>query len=331
MPRAEHPCVWIVLVDYNGLTDTRRCLMSLAGLTAPVPVVVVDNASKTPVGPVLGPEFPHVTFVRNEVNGGWSGGNNVGLRHALGHGADLVILLNNDTTVGPEFVERLTTAAVAHPEFGIIGPVIRFMDPPHAVQTDGVRFNRPGGPGFFQRYEVPLAPCNPPALAEVDIVNGCCLMVRREVVAAVGPIDEAFFLIHEESDFCLRSQAAGFRNGILAEGLVLHKGSSTFQREGKRQQRYFDARNLARLLRKHRRRADGRGCLRSAGHHLRYSFHRYAIERDTGFPDSAEAVVEGLYDAARGRWGAYSARRRPGIGLLRGLFRLAYRAAYRRG
>ena len=251
------PNVWIVLVDFNGLDDTRRCLASLApAASRAARVVVVDNASRADVAAALAGEFPWAAFVRSERNGGWAGGNNVGLKYALERGADLVVLLNNDTTVGPDFVPALVAAAGAHPDFGILGPVIRFMDPPHEIQTDGVTFNRPGAAGFFQRRPVPLPELpagRPPAVAEVDIVNGCCLMVRRAVVERIGAIDEAYFLIHEESDFCLRAQAAGFKNGVIAESLVWHKGSSSFQREGKRLQRYFDARNLARLLRRHRR------------------------------------------------------------------------------
>ncbi|MGL6094465.1 MAG: glycosyltransferase family 2 protein, partial [Fimbriiglobus sp.] len=273
--------VWVVLVNYNGLADTRECLRSLAALRDPASVVVVDNASTTDPVPVLGPEFPAVHFVQAGRNGGWAGGNNVGLRFALARGAELVVLLNNDTTVSPDLVGRLVAAAESHPEHGILGPVIRFMAPPCEVQTDGVVFNRPGRPGFFQRHPVPLCTTDPPTVADVDIVNGCCLMVRRAVVGRIGFVDEAFFLIHEESDFCLRAQRAGWKNGVLAEALVWHAGSSSFQREGKRLQRYFDVRNVVRLLRKHGHRRGRRSVLAGLGHHLRYAYHRYAIARDS--------------------------------------------------
>lgn len=315
------PDVWIVLVDFNGIEDTRKCLRSLVDQTVPVRVVVVDNASKTNVADTLAAEFPWAEFIRSDVNGGWAGGNNLGMKHALARGAEWMILLNNDTVVGPNFTERLTAAGAAFPDYGILGPIIRFMAPPHEIQTDGVKFNRPQKKGFFQRHAV--SPCDSvtPSVVEVDIVNGCCLMVRRAVVAKIGLIDEEFFLIHEESDFCLRSQAAGFRNGVIAEALVWHKGSSSFQREGKRLQRYFDARNLLRLIDKHGRRKGSRGPIRSYGHHLRYAFHRYAAERENGFDDSAKAVIEGLYDGFLGRWGPFvKTARRPGLGLATWLF-----------
>jgi hypothetical protein len=230
--------------------------------------------------------------------------------------------LNNDTTVAPNLVERLLAAFAAHPRFGVIGPVIRYMDEPDAVMTDGVRFNPPGYPGFFQRSPVPERAAEPPAVDETDIVNGCCMMVRADVFRRVGLIDDRFFLVHEEADFCLRTKRAGFACGVLAEALVWHKGSTSFKRAGKRWQRYYDTRNLARLLAKHRR-ATGRGLLSSYATYLRYVYHRYCHEREAAQPDAADAVLEGLIDAGTRRYGAYQARRRWAMPVLRCAFEAA--------
>ncbi|MCI0703605.1 MAG: glycosyltransferase, partial [Planctomycetia bacterium] len=120
------PNVWIVVVNFNGLEDTRKCLHSLSALSATANVVVVDNASELDPTATLASEFPHVHIVRNSANLGWSGGNNTGIRLALSRGADFIILLNNDTTVAPKLVLRLLAANAAHPRFGVIGPIIRF-------------------------------------------------------------------------------------------------------------------------------------------------------------------------------------------------------------
>ena len=318
------PAAWIVLVDFNGLSDTRKCLQSLAVSTMAANAVVVDNASKVEVGPALQPEFPTVAFVRSPVNGGWAGGNNIGVKYAIDRGADLVILLNNDTTVPPEFTEKMIAAAEAHPDYGVLGPVIHFMDEPTKVQTTGVVFNRPDRAGFFQPIDVATTPGSP-AVVSVDIVNGCCLMIRRATVEKIGLIDDCYFLIHEESDWCLRVQEAGGACGVIAEGLVWHKGSSSFQREGKSLQRYFDARNLLRLLLRHRRRKTARKPIPAIVHYLKYIFHRYAHEKDGGFDKSANAVLEGLYDGLRRRRGPYPPGWRPGLFALRGMAYLAWR------
>jgi len=311
---------WIVVVNYNGLEDTRRCLRSLEPQASEASVVVVDNDSTPDPTPVLREEFPWCDHVRNPVNGGWAGGNNTGMRHALARGARSVVLLNNDTVVAPDFVARLEDAAAAYPAYGVLGPVIRFLAPPHEVMTDGVVFNGPTAPGFFQRKAVPLVDAAVPPVTEVDIVNGCCMLVRAEVVERVGLIDERFFLIHEESDFCLRARRAGYRLGVLGEALVWHKGSSAFARTGKRLQRYYDTRNLCLLLGKHAARPGGRGPLRSRWEFLKYSYYRYAIERDAGQADAADAVLEGLCDALARYYGPYADRPRPALPLLRGAF-----------
>lgn len=313
--------LWVVLVNYNGLEDTCKCLRSLAasrhsGLSA----VVVDNASAVDPTSVLRDEFPWCDLVRNPVNGGWAGGNNVGIRHALEHRAEYVLLLNNDTTVSPDAADRLLAAAEAHPAFGVIGPVIYFMDDPEEVMTDGVVFNRSDRPGFFQRFEVPLQRTEPPRVLEVDIVNGCAMMISAEVFRQIGLIDERFFLIHEESDFCLRAQDAGFRCGVLGEGLVWHKGSSSFKRSGRSWQRYYDARNLALLLQKHPASAGRRNTWQARREYLKYVYYRYAIEREEGHAEAADAVLQGLHDAIRGYYGPYAFRSRWTVPLLRSVF-----------
>jgi GT2 family glycosyltransferase len=317
--------LWIVAVNYNGLEDTLKCLRSLKAVEYPrLSVVVVDNASAKDPIESLRAEFPAGHFVRNPVNGGWAGGNNDGIVYALERGAEQVVLLNNDTTVPPDFAQRLIAAAAAHPDFGILGPVINFMDDPDEVMTDGCIFNRPGYPGFFQRQPVPLTRVEPPAVTEVDIVNGCCMMIGRQVFERIGLIDERFFLIHEESDFCLRARQAGFRCGVLGESLVWHKGSSSFKRSGKRWQRYYDARNLRLLLQKHARtHLSGRGPWSSRLHYLKYIYYRYAIEREDGQLDAADAVLEGACDALAGRYGSYAPGPRWAVPLLRALFELS--------
>jgi GT2 family glycosyltransferase len=317
--RAPH--LWVVVVNYNGLEDTRKCLRSLRQVVYdPLSVVVVDNASREDPTPALRREFPECHLVRNPVNGGWAGGNNTGAVYALERGADQVLLLNNDTVVAPRLAEALLAAA-AHPAYGVLGPVIFYMDEPAEVMTDGCLFNRPRSPGFFQRKPVPLGRADSPRVTDVDIVNGCAMMINARVFRRVGLVDERFFLIHEESDFCLRARRAGFLCGVLDEGLVWHKGSSSFKRTGRRLQRYYDTRNLYLLLRKHAAtHRPGRGPLPALLEYMKYSYYRYALEREAGQSDAADAVLEGLCDALARQYGPFAPRRRPAMPWLRQAF-----------
>jgi GT2 family glycosyltransferase len=312
------PQLSIVVVNYNGLEDTRKCLGSLElARTADTVVVVVDNASVDDPTARLRTEFPWCDVVRSAVNGGWAGGNNVGIRHALAKGAESVVLLNNDTVVAADFIAQLQIAADSWPTFGVFGPIIRTLAPPYEIMTDGCRFNDPAEAGFFLRS--PVAPGTP--MVPVDIVNGCCMLIRANVLRRIGVIDERFFLIHEETDFCLRAQRAGFRCGVFGEALVWHKGSSTFKREGKKLQRYYDARNLALLLRKNARLHPGRRSpWRSRLEYLRHLYYQYVVERELGHHESADAVLWGFADALAGRYGAKPKQRPSLLPLLRWTF-----------
>jgi GT2 family glycosyltransferase len=314
--------VGIVIVNFNGWEDSRRCLESIRALSSPnVFTILVDNASDTDPTDLIRSRFPWCDVLRNPSNQGWAGGNNAGIRYALSRGADQVLLLNNDTTVAPNLVSRLVKAATRHIGFGIIGPVINFLEEPDVVRTDGCIFNAANQPGFFQRQAVPLQRVDPPAMTEVDIVNGCCMMVAAEVFRRIGLMDPRYFLVHEEADFCLRAHRAGFRCGVIGEALVWHKGSSSFQRTGQRLQRYYDARNLYLLLRKHLvHHRGGRGFWASRWEYLKYVYYRFAIERENGQDNSADAVLEGLWDALAGRFGPFAPGWRPGVPVLRFLF-----------
>jgi GT2 family glycosyltransferase len=314
------PSLAVVLVNFEGRADTLKCLESLRRQRVPAArVIVVDNASRQDPG-IIAEQYPECILLRRAANGGWAGGNNTGIRYALRTGCRLVVLLNNDTVVAPSFVERLAAAAEANTEFGVVGPLIYSMEKPDELMTAGCRFNRPHSAGFFQHQPMRVEVREPPIIRETDVVNGCCLMARAAVFDRIGLMDEAFFLVHEESDFCLRAHRAGVRCGVLAEPLVWHKGSSAFEQTGRHLQRYYDARNLYRLLRKHPAHPERRRPLRAYWEYLKYVYYRYSVEREHGKDRAADGVLEGVYDALAGRFGPYVPGPRPGLSQLRALF-----------
>lgn len=308
----------IILVDYNGLDDTLKCLESLSKLSGPKPqVIVVDNGSSPSVATQIESAFGNVEVLRSEENLGWAGGNNLGIRHALQEEADYLLLLNNDTVVAPELIDSFLAAADAHPDYGIFGCIVCYMDEPDEVNMDGCRFDVGEETSFFTRQPVPDSTDATVDVTETEIVFGCCMFIRREVFEKIGLIDEDFFLIHEESDFCLRAIENGYRCGILGKRLVWHKGSSTFAREGKPLQRYFDARNLYRLLQKHPRTVtENPERRRSWKKYLKHVYYFYCLQRDAGNMQGARAVLEGLSDGIFGHYGPLMYRWRPLVPIL---------------
>lgn len=314
--------VAIVVLNYNGLDDTLTCLESLRPLAAAGhDVILVDNGSTVDPEAEARRVLPGLVYHRNAVNQGYAGGNNRGIEMALERGADAILVLNNDTTVHEAIVDQLLARLADDPALGIVGPVVNFMDEPSAVMTDGVAFNPGPGTEFFKRIVVSPVDDAVAPLVSVDIVNGCCMMVRASVFQAVGLFDESFFIIHEESDLCLKAWRAGFTCAVHGRTLVWHKGSSAFVRSGRQLQRYFDARNLYYLLRRHTGRvSQSRSFAATAIHYFKYCFYRYCVEREADKPAAASAVVDGVYDALRGRVGPLGAQPRPGIGVLAAAF-----------
>lgn len=328
-PAPAGPSVWIVILTYNGLEDTRKCLATVEKAVQPtagatITPLLVDNGSTDGTEAVVRAEFPWCPVLRIDENNGPAAGNNRGVEHALANGADWVMLLNNDTLVRPELGTTMVAAAKANPGYAILGPVLNYMSEPDLVMTDAVLFNRPTFHGFFERKEVPVASSSPPAAADTDVVNGCCMMIAAPVFRAIGLFDETMFIYHDETDFCLRAWEAGFRCGVIDHQLVWHKGSSTFVDVGKRMARYYDARNLLYVLRKHRgAKRHGRSWRSTAAMYLRYNYYRYCVERENNFPVSADAVLEGVCDGLAGRGGRFVERRRPLVPLWRLFFEAA--------
>src|SRR5271154_4715210 len=116
------PFIWIVVLNWNGLSDTLACLESLRHLNyANRRVLVVDNGSTD--GSVAGlRRAPEVEVIEAGRKLGYARGNNLGIRYALERGADFILVLNNDTTVDPMLLDELIAAAERNPGVGCFGP-----------------------------------------------------------------------------------------------------------------------------------------------------------------------------------------------------------------
>jgi len=295
----------VVLVNYNGLDDTLKCLASLQEQTEKkFLTIVVDNASSQDPSEIV-KKHQNIIFLQSDINGGYTGGNNIGIKYALEKGCDPVILLNNDTVVPKNFVERMLSAFRHNKDFGILGPLIKSMQDPGKTITEGAHYNRPGFDGFFEDQHVPAKRTEPPSVTETDIVNGCCIMVRKEVFERIGLLDETLFQLCEESDFCLRAAENKYKCGIIAEPLVWHKQSGSAGLPGASPFRYYyNPRNMWLLLKKHAGRTkNGRGPVASRLQYLRTIRHMYCSALEKGFHADAEALIDGVTDAWTGKFG----------------------------
>jgi GT2 family glycosyltransferase len=239
------PLVSVVVLNWNGAADTLTCLNSLAALTYPdFNVVVVDNGSTDDslarLGPYIAP-YP-LTLLETGRNLGYAGGNNVGTRHALEHGADFVLVLNNDTTVAPDLLERLVESAQRNPDAGVFSARIMYFDEPERVWFDGARWN----PSNL-RLEWPGQGEDESSLGtadhDTDYACGAALFFRADVARQIGLLDESFFLVWEEVDWSFRARKAGSRNIVVPAAKVWHKIGVSFGSESSPLRTYFSIRN----------------------------------------------------------------------------------------
>jgi len=119
------PLVGIVLPNWNGLRDTIECLRSLAAIDYPrLEILVIDNGSVDGSADTLARKDGGFFFIASPENIGFAKANNLGIDFFLDRGADYVLLLNNDTVVDPDFLDRLLVVAESRPNGGVFGPKI---------------------------------------------------------------------------------------------------------------------------------------------------------------------------------------------------------------
>jgi GT2 family glycosyltransferase len=218
------PAVSIIVLNYNGCEDTLACLRSLEHLTYPdVQIIVVDNASTDGSEGAIRAAYPMLTFIQTGANLGFTGGNNVGIRYALEHGADYVMLLNNDTIVAPDFISLLVEAAESNPTIGVVGPMIYYYNNPEQIWSAGGEIDwKRGlttniGVNEFDQSQFGIEP------VQVDFVTGCALLAKRAVWEKVGLLDDKFFMYYEETEWCVRAHRGGYEIYLVPMAMVWHK------------------------------------------------------------------------------------------------------------
>jgi N-acetylglucosaminyl-diphospho-decaprenol L-rhamnosyltransferase len=240
----SHIDVAIAIVTYRSAELAIGCLRSIeaerSSSSLLIRVIVVDNASKD--APLIAEAIKSnnwlswVTLVEAPRNGGFAYGNNVAFEHAFDRGRpDYLYMLNPDTLVRNGAIDALVRFLEAHPGVGIAGSSLEEID-----GTDWqFAFRFPSILGelerglqlraatrLFRRWVVTMKMGTAPQL--VDWLPGASMMVRREVLEAIGGLDESYFLYFEETDFCFRAKKAGFSTSYVPESRIMHvRGQST--------------------------------------------------------------------------------------------------------
>jgi N-acetylglucosaminyl-diphospho-decaprenol L-rhamnosyltransferase len=218
-----------VVVTYNALPWVEQCLDSVRGEET----VVVDNGSGDGTVDVVRELFPDVHVIEQE-NLGLAAGWNAGMAVVSGR---YFLILNADAWMTEGSLARLVRHADDHPEAAVVGPRLLNTDGTLQRSVRGVpTLWRLATEYFFLRKLAPdtrilngfyAGGFEHDVSREVEVVMGACMLVRREAVEQVGPLDEAFFLFSEETDWCHRFRQAGWSVLFYPGAECVHVGGAS--------------------------------------------------------------------------------------------------------
>jgi GT2 family glycosyltransferase len=228
--------VTVIIVSWNARSHLRNCLDSVhkSGGSMIREVIVVDNASTDGSPEMVEENFSQVTLIRSKENLGFARANNLGMKCAS---AAYFGLINSDVIVHPGCFESLVAFLDGHREVGLVGPKIFGSDGQlqrtcrrlptlwntfcRSLALDNLFCRWPLFSGREMRH------WDQTSLAEVDVLNGCFWLARREAVDNVGGLDERFFFYAEDVDWCKRFRDAGWKVVFVPQATATHFGGGS--------------------------------------------------------------------------------------------------------
>lgn len=235
------PQISVIIVSYNTRELTRGCLCSVMRETPDLDLelIVVDNASMDGSVEMVAAEFPDAHLIVNRENLGFARANNQAFEVARGR---YLLLLNPDTQIVEKAIAKTLRFAEATPRAGVMG--CRVLLPDGRQQSTLFRYRRlrdvflnlfvPNSLIRRSRYfgRERYVGLDLHRVQDVEVVAGCYMLVRREVVEGVGGMDDDFFMYGEEAEWCFRIRKAGWSVLYYPGARVIHyAGQSTKQEE----------------------------------------------------------------------------------------------------
>ncbi|MBX9671225.1 MAG: glycosyltransferase [Candidatus Obscuribacterales bacterium] len=228
----------IIIVSWNTRELLDRCLVTLkeemdANNNLQVEVFVIDNDSADGSADLVASKHTWANLIRNKENLGFAKANNQALRQTQ---SDFTLLLNPDTEIRKGALRELIRFLEENPRCGVVAPQLLNTD--GSVQRScrafptfvgmlyellGLSRLYPAGSEKGSRFrEYKMLDWNHDDLREVDQPEGACLMIRRQVLDEVGLLDEGYFMLFEEVDWCFRVKQKGWQIWFDPEAKVVH-------------------------------------------------------------------------------------------------------------
>lgn len=202
--------IGIAILAYGGGGEHEPLVASLlAGGIAPDSIVVVHNQAVAGEPPARVPAG--CRLISTEHNLGYAGGMNVGIARLHEMGVERLLVLTHDARLRAGCLEELLEGQ-RRSSFGILGPALLLSGTETPFSFGGIV--RADGTTAHLRRRPAVTDDN---IARCDWVDGGTMLIKREVIDAVGGFDERFWGYFEEADFCLRARRAGFKVGVVVD------------------------------------------------------------------------------------------------------------------
>lgn len=235
----QQPSVWALVLHWRGIEYTRRCLTSLKEIQRPnFNILLVDNGSEETDGNKLFEEFPGIEVLRLDTNQGFAGGCNAGMRYCLDKGADLIWLLNNDTTIPADSLDKLLAVSGANPKAAALGAsIVENEDDGRAkaVQARGVIDFTKAKTYLKRDAQGPTVDC--------EWLSGSNLLLRADALNEVGLFDESYFLYFEDTELCHRLRLKGWKCILVPDAIIAHTGNASTTGKRRFWRDYYYTRN----------------------------------------------------------------------------------------
>lgn len=247
----SYPLICAVTLNWNRPQDTLACVESLFSQTYPnLTVLVVDNGSSDDSIAQIGRYSPQLELIANSTNLGFAGGINVGLQRALEMGAAFVLIVNNDTLLAADMVEKLWQVTQASQ--AVTAPIIYYAEEPQRVWSLGAQL-QPWTLETVGSARGKIDEGQWTAVLPCDFVPGCAMFFPRDALESVGLFDERFFMYYEDSDLCLRLRQEGWSILSVTGAKMWHKVAVSSGGSDSVNERYWMARSSVLFFSKHAR------------------------------------------------------------------------------
>ncbi len=213
------PLVSIIVLNWNGEKCIQLCLNSLFEQTYPnYEVIVVDNASTDDSPEIVRREFSRARLIVNGSNLGFAAGNNVGIRAANG---DLIAMFNNDAIADKDWLAEMVKALTSSHQVGVVGSLVYYYEPKDRIWSAGARLDALTG----LMWQVPQdeSPEKVNSVKDdIDLVANCASLIKKETFDKVGLLDEDYFFLVEDLDWCVTAKRVGYECKTVTSAIIYH-------------------------------------------------------------------------------------------------------------